>query len=90
MVSMTDVAQFRADFRAVFAHYRASGELTQDEAAAQMRDASAAVQDHLHDADWMACAAADFRRMAAQIGHEKTRAEAIAADVRAEKLRAAA
>ena len=84
------IAQFRADFKTVFAHYRASGELAQDEAAAQMREASAAVQDHLHDADWMACAAAHFRRMAAQIEHEKTRAKAIAADVRTKKLRTAA
>lgn len=87
MVSMTDVAQFRTDFRAVFANWIRTGEPNGGERERQ--EAAEAVQDHLHDADWMACAAADFRRMAAQIEHEKTRAKAIAADVRTKKLRAA-
>lgn len=88
MVSMTDVAQFRADFCAVYAHWIRTEEPNGGERERQ--EAAKAVQDHLHDADWMACAAADFRRMAAQIKHEKTRAKAIAADVRTEKLRTAA
>ena len=89
MVSMTDLTQYRPDYNTAYAHTRAPGEPTQGEPAVQMPEASAAVQDHLHDADWMACAAAHFRRMAAQIEHEKTRAKAIAADVRTKKLRAA-
>ncbi len=86
---MTDIAQLRDDFKAVFAHWRKTGELSQDEAARQMREAGAAVQEHMHDADWMRGASDYFRKLVEQIEHEQARAAAIAADVRAERKVAA-
>ena len=67
---MTDIAQLRADFKAVFANYRKTGELSEDEAMQQYREAAQAVQEHMHDETWMQAAAAHFRQLCIETERE--------------------
>ena len=82
---MTDIAQLRADFKAVFANYRKTGELSEDEAMQQYREAAQAVQEHMHDENWMTAAAAHFRQLCIDTEREDERRVRIANEVRAEK-----
>ena len=82
---MTDIAQLRADFKAVFANYRKTGELSEDEAMQQYREAAQAVQEHMHDETWMQAAAAHFRQLCIETEREDERRVRIANEVRAEK-----
>ena len=82
---MTDIAQLRADFKAVFANYRKTGELSEDEAMQQYREAAQAVQSNMHDDDWMQAAAAHFRQICIDTEREDERRVRIANEVRAEK-----
>jgi hypothetical protein len=82
---VTDLTQFRADFKAMFSYWRKTGEISEREAAQQYAEAASAVQDHMHDNDWMKCAAAHFRRLVEQTESEANRASQIAAAVRAER-----
>ena len=82
---MTDIAQLRADFKAVFANYRKTGELSEDEAMQQYREAAQAVQEHMHDENWMQAAAVHFRQLCIDTEREDERRERIANEVRAEK-----
>lgn len=85
---MTDVAQFRADFKAVFAHWRNTGEMSEQESSDQFRDASAAVQANMHDAEWMQCAVEHFRGLATAIKRNEDRSQRIRTEARTEKERA--
>ena len=82
---MTDIAQLRADFKAVFANYRKTGELSEDEAMQQYREAAQTVQEHMHDENWMQAAAAHFRQLCIDTEREDERRVRIANEVRAEK-----
>ena len=82
---MTDIAQLRADFKAVFANYRKTGELSEDEAMQQYREAAQAVQEHMQDDDWVQAAAAHFRQLCIDTEREDERRVRIANEVRAEK-----
>ena len=82
---MTDIAQLRADFKAVFANYRKTGELSEDEAMQQYQGAARAVQEHMHDENWMQAAAAHFRQLCIETEREDERRVRIANEVRAEK-----
>ena len=82
---MTDIAQFRADFKAVFANYRKTGELSEDEAMQQYREAAQAVQEHMHDENWLQAAAAHFRQLCIDTERDDERRTRIANEVRAEK-----
>lgn len=82
---MTDIAQLRADFKAVFANYRKTGELSEDEAMQQYREAAQAVQEHMHDENWLQAAAAHFRQICIDTEREDERRVRIANEVRAEK-----
>ena len=82
---MTENAQLRADFKAVFANYRKTGELSEDEAMQQYREAAQAVQEHMHDETWMQAAAAHFRQLCIDTEREDERRVRIANEVRAEK-----
>ena len=82
---MTDIAQLRADFKAVFANYRKTGELSEDEAMQQYQGAARAVQEHMHDEGWMQAAAAHFRQLCIDTEREDERRVRIANEVRAEK-----
>ena len=82
---MTDIAQFRADFKAVFANYRKTGELSEGEAMQQYQGAARAVQEHMHDENWMQAAAAHFRQLCIETEREDERRVRIANEVRAEK-----
>ena len=82
---MTDIAQLRADFKAVFANYRKTGELSEDEAMQQYREAAQAVQEHMHDENWMQAAAAHFRQLCIDTERDDERRVRIANEVRAEK-----
>lgn len=84
---MTDITRFRADFKAAFAHWRKSGEVSEREAAQQYSEAAAVVQEHMHDEGWMECAGAHFRRIVEQIENESRRASQIAAAVRAQRAK---
>lgn len=77
--------QLRADFKAVFGHWRSSGELSESEAKASMAEAGAAVRANQRNAEWMGCASSHFRGLAEQIERDRARSETIAADVRAKK-----
>lgn len=81
----TDLEQFRADFKRMFAHWHAIGDLSEIEAMSEYRTASVAVQDHMHDPDWMAGAAAHFRQMVEQTEAQAQRSMRIASEVRAMK-----
>ena len=82
---MTDITQLRADFKAVFANYRKTGELSEDEAMQQYREAAQAVQEHMHDEGWMQAAATHFRQICIDTEREDERRVRIANEVRAEK-----
>lgn len=82
---MTDITQLRADFKAVFAHYRKTGELSEGEAMQQYQEAEQAVQEHMHDEGWMRAAAAHFRQICIETETDKERSARIANEVRAEK-----
>ena len=82
---MTDIAQFRIDFRAIFARWRATGEISEGEAMQQYQAAARAVQEHMHDGNWMQAAAAHFRQLCIDTETDKERSVRIANEVRAEK-----
>ena len=82
---MTDIAQFRADFKAAFARWRATGEISEGEAMQQYQGAARAVQEHMHDNNWMQAAAAHFRQLCIDTEREDERRVRIANEVRAEK-----
>ena len=82
---MTDIAQLRADFKAVFANYRKTGELSEDEAMQQYREAAQAMQEHMHDDGWLQAAAAHFRQLCIDTERDDERRVRIANEVRAEK-----
>ena len=82
---MTDIAQFRTDFRAMFAHWRKTGELSEGEAMQQYREAAQAVQEHMHDDDWMQAAAAHFRQICIDTETDDERRARIASEVREAK-----
>jgi hypothetical protein len=82
---MTDIAQFRADFKAAFARWRATGEISEGEAMQQYQGAARAVQEHMHDENWMQAAAAHFRQLCIDTEREDERRVRIANEVRAEK-----
>ncbi len=86
---MTDIAQFRADFKAMFAHWRRIGELSEGEAMQQYREAAQAVQEHMHDDNWMQAAAAHFRQLCIDTETDAERSRRIKAEVQAEKQAAA-
>ena len=79
------ITQFRADFRAMFAHWRRVGELSEGEAMQQYREAAQAVQEHMHDDDWIRAASAHFRQLCIETETDKERSVRIANEVRAEK-----
>lgn len=82
------LAQFRADFKAVFAAWRSAGELAADEAWRQYDEAARAVQDHSHDPAWMEGAMRHFRDLVEQQERDCGRAQRIAAEVRAARQQA--
>lgn len=82
---MTDIGQLHADFKAVFANYRKTGELSEGEAMQQYREAAQAVQEHMHDEGWLQAAAAHFRQLCIDTETDKERSVRIANEVRAEK-----
>jgi len=82
---MTDIGQLHADFKAVFANYRKTGELSEGEAMQQYREAAQAVQEHMHDENWLQAAAAHFRQLCIETETAKERSARIASEVRAEK-----
>ena len=82
---MTDLAQFRADFRAMFAHWRKTGELSEGEAMQQHREAAQAVQSNMHDENWLQAAAAHFRQLCIDTETDDERRARIASEVREAK-----
>lgn len=82
---MTDIAQFRIDFKSVFARWRVTGEISEGEAMQQYQGAARAVQEHMHDDNWMQAAAAHFRQLCIDTEREDERRVRIANEVRAEK-----
>ena len=86
---MTDIGQLRADFKAVFANYRKTGELSEGEAMQQYREAAQAVQEHMHDDNWMQAAAAHFRQLCIDTETDAERSKRIKAEVQAAKQAAA-
>ena len=82
---MTDIAQLRADFKAAFARWRATGEISEGEAMQQYQGAARAVQEHMHDENWLQAAAAHFRQLCIDTEREDERRVRIANEVRAEK-----
>lgn len=86
---MTDIAQFRADFRAMFARWRATGEISEGEAMQQYQGAARAVQEHMHDENWMKAAAAHFRQLCIETETDAERSKRIKAEVQAAKQAAA-
>ena len=82
---MTDIGQLRADFKAVFANYRKTGELSEDESMQQYREAAQAVQEHMHDQDWIDAAAAHFRQLCIDTERDTERRIRIANEVREAK-----
>ena len=82
---MTDIAQLRIGFKAVFANYRKTGELSEGEAMQQYREAAQAVQEHMHDETWLQAAAAHFRQLCIDTERDDERRVRIANEVRAEK-----
>ena len=83
------IAQFRTDFRAMFAHWRKTGELSEGEAMQQYREAAQAVQEHMHDDNWMQAAAAHFRQLCIETETDAERSKRIKAEVQAAKQAAA-
>ena len=79
------IAQFRTDFRAMFAHWRQVGELSEGEAMQQYQEAAQAVQTNMHDEGWVQAAAAHFRQLCIETETDRERSVRIANEVRAEK-----
>ena len=77
----TDITQFRADFRAMFAYWRRIGKLSEVEAMKQYQDAARAVQYNMHDDDWLAAAAAHFRRLVLAVEADDERRARIVAEI---------
>ena len=86
---MTDIAQFRIDFKAAFAHWRKTGELSEGEAMQQYQGAARAVQEHMHDESWLQAAAAHFRQLCIDTETDAERSKRIKAEVQAAKQAAA-
>ena len=82
---MTDIAQFRADFKTVFAHWRNTGELSAAEAKQQFNEAAQAVQENMHDTEWMKAASAHFRALCIEIENDRERSVRIATEERERK-----
>ena len=82
---MTDIAQLRADFKAAFARWYATGEISEGEAMQQYQGAARAVQEHMHDEGWLQATAAHFRQVCIETEREDERRVRIANEVRAEK-----
>jgi hypothetical protein len=82
---VTDLTQFRADFKAMFAHWHKTGEISEGEAMQQYREAAQAVQDNMHDEGWMAAAAAHFRQLCIETETDRERSVRIANEVREAK-----
>lgn len=82
---MTDIAQFRTDFKAMFARWRKAGEISEGEAMQQYREAAQAVQEHMHDDDWVQAAAAHFRQLCIDTETDDERRARIASEVREAK-----
>lgn len=61
------ITQFRADFRAVFAYWRACGDMSESEMEQEYAMASKAVREHMRDTEWMDAAMAHFRKIAKTI-----------------------
>lgn len=83
------IAQFRTDFRAMFAHWRQVGELSEGEVMQQYREAAQAVQSNMHDEGWMQAAAAHFRQLCIDTETDAERSKRIKAEVQAAKQAAA-
>lgn len=79
------ITQFRADFKAVFANYRKAGELSAAEAKQQFNEAAQAVQENMHDKDWIEAAAAHFRQICIDIERDRERSVRIATEERDRK-----
>ena len=77
--------QFRADFKRMFEVWQARGEISEDEAMQQYREAGQAVRDNMHDEGWIAAASAHFRRLCIETERDDERRVRIANEVRAEK-----
>ena len=86
---MTDIGQLRTDFRAMFAHWRKTGELSEGEAMQQYQGAARAVQEHMHDENWMQAAAAHFRQLCIDTETDAERSKRIKAEEQAAKQAAA-
>ena len=82
---MTDIGQLHADFKAVFANYRKTGELSEGEAMQQYREAAQAVQEHMHDEGWLQTAAAHCRQLCIDTETDDERRARIASEVREAK-----
>ena len=82
---MTDISAFRSDFKRVFEIWCGTADISHAEARPQMSEAGAAVQAHMHDADWMDCAAKHIRELIEQHDIDLARSVRIAAEVRAER-----
>ena len=83
--TVATLEQFRADFKTVWHYWRATGQISEQELAEGYAEASAAVRANQGDPEFMRCAMAHFRQMAEMVERERTRAEQIRAEVRAEK-----
>lgn len=77
----TDITQFRADFKAAFSHWRRLGQLSEGEVMQQYQEAAKAVQQNMHDDEWMACAAAHFRQLCIQFAADQARTARIADEI---------
>ena len=86
---MTDLAQFRTDFKAAFARWRATGEISEGEAMQQYQGAARAVQEHMHDDDWIRAASAHFRQICIDAETDAERSKRIKAEVQTAKQTAA-
>lgn len=79
------LTQFRADFKAMFAHWRQTGQISEVEAMQQYKDAARAVQERMHDNGWIEAAAAHFRQLCIDTERDDERSRRIKAEVQAEK-----
>lgn len=77
--------RFRSDFKRVFEIWCGTADISHAEARRQMAEAGAAVQAHMHDAEWMDCAAKHIRELIEQYDIDRARSVRIAAEVRAER-----
>ena len=79
------INQFRSDFKRMFDVWRARGELSEDEAMQQYREAGQAVRDNMHDEGWIAAASANFRQLCIEAERDDERRIRIANEVREAK-----